>query len=103
MGAKKEKEKEGYNFKKHLIGGLTGCALGATLVFNVAAAHLPQEQPKSPVAGPVPSTLHIEPRGGELCKNFNAETTVDEQGRGVYILTVPKGCAVPSAVTAVPR
>jgi hypothetical protein len=43
--------------------------------------HLPPKQPKAPVAGPVPSTLHIESCGGELCKNFNVAETTDAQGR----------------------
>ena len=88
---------------RYLAGEGAGCLLGVALVFNVTAGHLPQEQPKAPVAGPVPSTLHIESRGGELCKNFNVAETTDAQERTVFILTVPKGCTVPAAAAAVPR
>ncbi|MBL8637060.1 MAG: hypothetical protein JNN09_00995 [Alphaproteobacteria bacterium] len=101
--AAKEAEKKGYNFKRLLTGGGAGCALGAVLVFNVAAAYLPPEQPKAPAAEPVPSTLEIKPSGGGLCKNFNVAETTDAAGKLVYILTVPKGCTVPAAAAAVPR
>ena len=55
LAAVKAEEKEGYNFKKHRTGGLTGCVLAAALVFNVAADRLPQEQPKAPVPKTAPS------------------------------------------------
>ncbi|MBL8638624.1 MAG: hypothetical protein JNN09_09060 [Alphaproteobacteria bacterium] len=86
-----------YNFKRYLAGAGAGCACGATLVFNVAAAHLPPEQPRAPVAGPVSSTLEIKLSGGELCRGFNAEKTTDGQERTAYILTVSTGCTVPAA------
>jgi hypothetical protein len=98
--AAQEAEEAGYNFRRYLAGNGAGCIAGATLVFNVASGHLPQEQPNAPVAEPVPSTLHIEPRGGELCRGFNAERTTNAQGQEVYILTVPKGCTVPAAAAA---
>ena len=96
-------KEQGYSFGRYIAGAGAGCAAGAALAFSVGAGHLPQERPKAPVTGSVPSTLEIKPSGGSLCKNFNVAETTDAQERTVYILTVPKGCTVPAAAAAVPR
>lgn len=92
----KKAEEDGYNFMRYFSGEGAGGALGAALVFNVAAAHLLPEQPKAPVEGPVPSTLEIKPSGGSLCEDFkiaDSEMT-DKQGRKVYTLFVPQDCSL---------
>lgn len=99
----KDEKRDGYNVKRFLVGAGAGCVAGAALVFNVVSGHLLQEQPNAPVAEPVPSTLEIKLSAGSLCKNFNVAETTDAQERTVYTLTVPKGCTVPAAASAVPR
>lgn len=92
-----EKFDKKYSPKKVFAGIVGGSALGAALTYGAAV-----NAPQAPEKAVPPSTLHIETRGGDLCRDFtlseNKTATLaaaNDKGQKTYTLTVPKGCVMP--------
>lgn len=85
-----------YSPEKVFAGIVGGSALGAALAYGVAV----NDAPQAPEKAVPPSTLHIETRGGDLCRDFKlsenntATQTTNDKGKKTYTLTAPKGCVI---------